>query len=47
MSPGTIYIELADQVQNMVLTRASPDIGSLDRVRLIISPWNPDGLQSE
>jgi hypothetical protein len=35
---GTIYIDLAEQVQNMVLMRASHDSRTPGVVRLIISP---------
>ena len=41
---GTIHIDLAGQVQNMVLMRASPDVRSTDVIRLILSPMDSGRL---
>src|ERR1019366_5068636 len=37
---GTIHIDLAEQVQNMVLMRASPQSRGPDVIRLILSPMS-------
>jgi hypothetical protein len=41
---GTIHIDLAEQVQNMVLMRASAAHGTPEVVRLILSPMESGRL---
>ena len=41
---GTIHIDLAGQVQNMVLMRASVACGTRDVARLILSPMESGRL---